>query len=36
MACIGTVKTSFVRSHGDTCGAEKATFVYPLRVDLQR
>jgi len=36
MACIGTVKTAFARSHGDTCGAEKATFVYPLRVDLQR
>jgi hypothetical protein len=35
MACVGTVKTAFARSHADACGAEKATLVYPLRVDLQ-
>jgi hypothetical protein len=36
MACVGTVTTAFARSHADACGAEKARFVYPLRVDLQR
>ena len=36
MACVGTVKTAFAHAHADACGAEKATFVYPLRVDLQR
>jgi hypothetical protein len=36
LACVGTVKTTFPRSHADACGADKATFVYPLRVDLLR
>jgi hypothetical protein len=34
--CVGTLSTTFPRSHPDTCGAERATFVYPLRVDLVR
>jgi hypothetical protein len=34
VACVGTLSTTFASSHADTCGAEKATYVYPLRVDL--
>jgi hypothetical protein len=34
VACVGTLSTTITRSHADTCGAERATFVYPLRVDL--
>jgi len=36
VACIGTLQMSIARSHADTCGSDKATFVYPLHVDLER
>lgn len=36
VACVGSLSTTFARSHPDTCGADRATFVYPLRVDLVR
>jgi hypothetical protein len=36
VACVGTVSATVPKSHPDTCGSSKATFVYPLRVDLLR
>jgi hypothetical protein len=36
VACVGTVKASFPRSHADTCGQDRAVFKYPLRVELSK
>jgi len=34
MACVGKLTTAVPRAHLEACGPEKATLVYPLRVDL--
>jgi hypothetical protein len=34
VACVGRVSTTFAQSHPTACGAEKATLVYPFRVEL--
>jgi len=36
VACVGSLVTTFARLHADTCGADEATFVYPLHVELVR
>lgn len=36
VACVGSLTTTFARIHADTCGADDATFVYPLHVELAR
>jgi hypothetical protein len=34
MACVGTLTAPVPKAHLEACGTEKATLVYPLRVDL--
>lgn len=37
VACVGKLATTFPRAHAQACdGADKATFVYPLHVELNR
>jgi hypothetical protein len=36
VACVGSLVTTFARIHADSCGADDATFVYPLHVELVR
>ncbi|HEY1695553.1 MAG TPA: hypothetical protein VGG39_25470 [Polyangiaceae bacterium] len=35
-ACVGTLHVAIPRAHSDACGGPKATFVYPLHVDLAK
>jgi hypothetical protein len=34
MACVGRLTTAIPRTHVEACGSDKATLVYPLRVEL--
>jgi hypothetical protein len=34
VACVGRISATFAQSHGAACGTEKATLVYPFRVEL--
>jgi hypothetical protein len=34
VACVGRISATFAQSHAAACGTEKATLVYPFRVEL--